>query len=279
MNLKELLKEKLSEDELKEFRGSFEIIGNIAIIEIPKALYKKRKMVADALLKLHKSIKTVCMKAEERKGKLRLRKIAVIKGRKTETIHNEYGCKFFLDIKKTYFSPRELTERQRIASLVKKGEEVLVMFAGIGPFAIQIAKRQPLVKRIVAVELNKDAFDYMEKNIELNKVQDKIEAIHGDVQKICPKYKNKFNRIVMPLPLHGHHYLEIAIACLKKKGIIHFYGTGHESDPYSEVIRLFEKACKKKAKLKIKAKTMVLPYAPRVWKVCVDAEIRKQLPR
>ncbi|MBI2675830.1 MAG: class I SAM-dependent methyltransferase family protein [Candidatus Aenigmarchaeota archaeon] len=276
MNLKGLLKEKLSEKEMGDFRGSFEIIGNIAILEIPQTLYKKRKLIAEALLRLHKSIETVCMKADERKGKLRLRKIIAIIGRKTETIHTEYGCKFFLDLKKTYFSPRELTERQRIASLVKKGEEVLVMFAGIGPFAIQIAKRQPLVKRIVAVELNKNAFDYMKKNIELNKVQDKIEAIHGDVRKICPKYKNKFNRIVMPLPLHGHDYLDMAINCLKKKGIIHFYSTGHESDPYSETIRLFEKACKKKkAKLKILSKTMALPYAPRVWKVCVDAQLRK----
>ncbi len=276
MNLKELLKEKLSEKEMKEFRGSFEIVGDIAILEVPQALRKKRKLIAEALLKLHKSIKTVCMKADERKGKLRLRKISLIKGRTTETIHKEYGCRFILDIKKVYFSPRELTERQRIAGQVKKGEEVLVMFAGIGPFAIQIAKRQPLVRRIVAVELNKDAFDYMEKNIELNKTQDKIEAVQGDVKKVCPKYKGKFDRIVMPLPLHGHDYLDLAINCLKKKGVIHFYGTGHESDPYSETIRLFEKICKKKkAKMKILSKTMALPYAPRVWKVCVDAEIRK----
>lgn len=276
MNLKELLKEKLSEKEMGDLRGSFEIVGNIAIIEIPKTLYKKRKLIADALLRIHKNIKTVCMKAEERRGKLRLRKIIAIQGRKTETIHTEYGCRFFLDIRKAYFSVRESTERQRIASQSKKGEEVLVMFAGIGPFAIQIAKRQPLVKRIVAVELNKDAFEYMKKNIELNKVQDKIEAVQGDVKKICPKYRNRFDRIVMPLPLYGHKYLGLAIACLKKKGVVHFYCTGHESDPYSEAIGLLEEACRKeRASLRILSKKMVLPYAPRVWKVCVDAAVKK----
>ena len=41
MNLREALKKKLSSKELKALKTSFDIIGDILIIEIPKELKKK----------------------------------------------------------------------------------------------------------------------------------------------------------------------------------------------------------------------------------------------
>ena len=103
MNVKDILKDKLDEDQLEQLRTSFDQIGEIAIIEIPDELKSKEKMIAQAIMKVNKNIKTVCKKLGEREGDLRLREVKTIKGRKTETIHKEHGCLFKLDVKKDYF--------------------------------------------------------------------------------------------------------------------------------------------------------------------------------
>ncbi|MBI4176655.1 MAG: hypothetical protein HY518_05595, partial [Candidatus Aenigmarchaeota archaeon] len=114
--------------------AGIDIIGDIAIVEMPEKGHDNRKVI-ESILKTHRHVKTICMKAGERSGKYRLRRLKVIHGKETVTIHREYGYQLKLDVRKAYFSPRESTERQRIAGQVKPGETVLVMFAGIGPFA------------------------------------------------------------------------------------------------------------------------------------------------
>jgi tRNA (guanine37-N1)-methyltransferase len=274
MNIKDVLRNILSETEIENLRTSFDIIGNVAILEIPEELEKREKIIAEAITKVHKNIKTVCRRMNERKGKFRLRKIKTIIGKETETVHTEFGCKFKLDVKRVYFSPRESTERKRIADLVKDGETILVMFAGIGPYAIIIGKHKKSVKSIYCVELNKSACEYMKENVKLNKLQDKIETICGDVKDKCETFYGKCDRVIMPLPLEGYKYLPIAIKCLKKKGVIHFYHTAREDDLFTEAEKLIREACNKEGKkLRILGRKKVLPYAPRVWKICIDAEV------
>ena len=89
-NLKELLKNKLSEEEIPR---SFDIVGNIAIFsKLPNEL-KKQKLIADALLKLNKSIKTVLLKTKSFSGRYRLPKFKILAGKKTkETFHRKLWC-------------------------------------------------------------------------------------------------------------------------------------------------------------------------------------------
>ena len=214
-NLKEFLKDKLTEEELKLVPKSFDVIGSkeksVAIVEIPEELVEKEKLVAEAIMKLNKSIKSVLKKASERKGELRLREYELLAGDKnTEVTHIEYGCLFRLDPRKVYFSPRELTERQRIASKVKPNEVVMLMFAGVGAYAVFIAKKQPKVK-IISVELNSDAFGYMEENIRINKLSHLIVSVLGDVREKCKKWYGKCDRIIMPLPMGAESFLDVAI--------------------------------------------------------------------
>src|SRR3989338_713945 len=158
MNLKAALQEKLTEKELSLLKTSFDIIGNIAVLEIPPELRRKEKLIAETLMEIHRNIKTVCKKSSERKGIYRLRGIKKISGNGFETIHRESGCRFKLDIRKAYFSVRESTERQRIADLVKEKEKVLVLFSGIGPSGVIIAKKCPC--QIKMVEINPTACKY-----------------------------------------------------------------------------------------------------------------------
>ncbi|MBU0530299.1 MAG: class I SAM-dependent methyltransferase family protein [Nanoarchaeota archaeon] len=272
MNVKDILKEKLSEEQIKELKTSFDQIGEIAIIEVPEELVPKEKVIAEAIMKVNKNIKTVCKKLGERAGELRLRSVKVISGKKkTETIHKEHGCRFKLDVKKDYFSPRESTERQRIAEQVKPGETVLVMFSGVGPFSIVIAKK---ARHVYEVELNKHACKMAEENKKLNKLNNII-TVCGDVKKEVKQFYGKCDRVLMPLPKEAHAYLPEAIKCVKQSGVVHMYHVSHESDMFSEPVKLMRQACKKQGvKCKILGKRKVLPYGPRTCKVCIDFEVR-----
>jgi tRNA (guanine37-N1)-methyltransferase len=265
-------------EKIKEKRpGSFDVIGHIAIVEIPPNLEDKKELVAQVIMSLNKHIRTVLEKVSERKGIFRVREYNFLAGEKNfETIHKEYGCIFKLDPTKVYFSPRELTERQRIASMVKEGETVMVMFAGIAPYAIQIAKKQPKVKEVIAVELNPDAVKYARENIILNKVEDKVKVIEGDVKEKCVEFYGKCDRVIMPLPLGGEEFLDVAVNCLKEKGFIHFYNWGKEPNIFENAEKIVkEKMEKINVKYEIIGKRKVLPYAPRKWKVCLDVYVEK----
>jgi len=272
MNLKDVLKDHLSEKQMKNLRTSFDQIGDIAIIEIPEDLVSNEKKIAEALMKVNKNVKTVCKKIGEREGNLRLRDLNIIAGSKnSETIHKEHGCRFKLDVKKDYFSPRESTERQRISDMIEPGETVLVMFSGVGPFSIFIAKKGAVVYEI---ELNKHACKMSKENAKMNKVN--IETICGDVKKNVKQFFGSFDRVVMPLPKEAHKYLAESISCLKQSGIIHMYHVSQESDLFTEPVKLIKDSCNEaNVTCKILNKKKVLPYGPRTWKICIDFEVRK----
>ncbi len=280
--LKEIFKDKITEEEMKLLPSSFDIVGSrekaVAIVEIPEELKDKQEIIGKAIMKLHKNIKTVLKKASERKGETRIREYELIVGdTNTEVVHKEYGYSIKVDPQKVYFSPREATERQRIAEQVKPNEDVLVMFSGVCPYPLAIFKKQPKVRKILAIEINPDAHKYAEENVKLNKAEKKIFPILGDVKEVCPKYYGKFDRVVMPLPLGAESFLDIAIKCLKpESGIIHFYNWGSEDDLYSRALKLIEKNVKKlKKKFEILDKRKVLPYAPKKYKVCIDFKVVK----
>ncbi|MBL7206723.1 MAG: class I SAM-dependent methyltransferase family protein [Candidatus Aenigmarchaeota archaeon] len=269
MKLKELV--KLTKEEEGMFKGSFDIIGKVAILELDDKLKTKKKKIAKAVMKIYPFVKTVLNKKTERGGKLRLRKFETLIGKNTETVHKESGCLFKLDVKKTYFSPREGTERLRIAEQVKPGENVLVMFGGIAPYAIVIAKTQPSVREVYSIELNKQAHKYALESIKLNKMNNIVFSLQGDVKEMARKYYGKCDRVIMPLPKEGYKYLADALKCLKPKGIIHFYFV---SETPEEAVKILKKeAGKQKKKIKVLNKRKVLPYSPGVFKWCIEGMV------
>src|SRR5512136_1135651 len=164
----------------------FDTIGSkekaVAIIEVPANLVGHEDEIALQLMRENKRIRSVLQKLSEREGVERLRKYRLLAGdNNTEVTHREHGYVLKVDPQKVYFSERESTERQRIADQVEEGETVLVMFSGVAPYAIAIAKKKN-VKKIVAIEINHIGTDYARTNITLNKLNDKILAIEGDVR-------------------------------------------------------------------------------------------------
>lgn len=250
--------------------NSYDVIGHVAIIEVPEGA--DEKLIAENIMQ-NKSIRTVAKKTSARQGVHRLRNLEIIAGEKNlTTLHKEHGLSYKLDVGKVYFSPREGDERQKIADKVKNNETVLVMFAGIGAYAIAIAKKKPQSK-IYAVEINSDAYDYMKTNIRLNRVDALVYPLKGDVRIICKNMDGKFDRVIMPSPSNAHEFLDVAIKCLKKNGQIHFYTISKEGEEDAGKELLLTEA-KKLGRNAINIESSkVLPYAPRIWKRCVEAQI------
>lgn len=168
-------------------------------------------------MNVHRNVKSVFKKLGPMEGVYRTRKLKFLAGeRRTVTEYRENNCRFRLDVSKVYFTPRLSFERRRIAEQVKPGEHILALFAGVGPFPIVIAKVQPHVK-IHAVELNPDAFKYMQENTRLNRMQEIITPLLGDVKEIVPaKFVNSADRILMPLPKGAEKFLGEAFLAAKR---------------------------------------------------------------
>lgn len=275
MTIRELLSKRLTGAELAALPSSFDIIGSrqkaVAVVEIPKELEKKERLIARAIMKKHKNVKSVLKKASPIRGVYRTRDYTLIAGNKnTEVTHTESGCRFLLDPQLVYFSPRESTERLRIAERVREGETVMVFFAGVGPFPVVIEKKSKPA-RIIAVEINPAAVEYLWKNIRLNK-SGLIEVVLGDVAGNISAYEGKCDRVLMPLPEKSEDYIREAIECLKPGGICHFYCfSGSDLDGKKDKIKTAAGEMKKK--IRFAGEQRVLPYGPRISKYRIDFEL------
>src|SRR5207245_7358775 len=133
----------LSEKEIEDLFGAFDQVGHIIILKIQDSLVPKKKTIGKVLLEKVKTAKSVFYQSSPVSGDFRTRKLELLAGEdNTQTEYKEHGCRFKVDVEKTFFSPRLSTERQRIADLISDGETVINMFGGIGMFSIVAARRK-----------------------------------------------------------------------------------------------------------------------------------------
>ena len=235
---------------MKKVRA-FDVFGNIAIAKFPREFkIMDRKKFANKILKDNCSIRTVLEKVGKFSGRLRKMQTKYLAGEKTkEVLYKENDCVFRFNIDTTYFSSRLSNERKEVAFKIKKKDNVLVMFAGVAPFSIVIAKKSGA--RVWSNEINREANKYAKLNIELNKVKDKVELISGDVKKAVGKMKNRFDVIVMPRPQLKDTFLTEAFKVSKKGTRIFYYGFCKEDEKDKIVEQIEEEAKKSKKKIKI----------------------------
>ncbi|WP_336470712.1 class I SAM-dependent methyltransferase family protein [Methanosphaera sp. ISO3-F5] len=233
-NFLDFLDDKISEEEMEEIRKSFDVIGDIVILEIPPELEDKKKVIGEAALKFTKR-RSVYYKKSKIQGVTRTRKLEFLAGvDDLETIHKEFGIRFKLNPSTVYFSPRLATERSRIVDEVKEGEVIIDFFAGIGSFPISIAHVKDA--KIYGVDINSEAIKYMHDNIKLNKLVGEVIPIEGDINNVIDELPLA-DRIIMNLPGTAKDFLEIAINHLKCGGILNYY---EFSSDYNSVIERVE---------------------------------------
>ena len=274
--LKKALEGVLTAAENNELISAFDQIGNIIIVRIPESLTSKKKIIGEALLDQVKIAKSVFYQASAVEGDFRTRDLEVLAGEdNTETEYKEFGCKFTVDVKNAFFSPRLSTERERIANLIQNGEIVTNMFAGIGMFSIMAAKKKKCT--VYSLDINPVASNLCETNIGLNKLAGEVISINGDATEIINNQLiNKSDRTLMLLPERSDEFLESAINTTKNGGIIHYYSHIH-ADKKSEAGKLSEEHYLQitPVQSEILFSKIVRAVGPRYYQTVVDVKIFK----
>jgi tRNA wybutosine-synthesizing protein 2 len=251
--------------------GGYQIIGDILLAKFPASTQKKK--IAKAIAKILPNVRVVC-EIKRIGGEFRKPKIAVLfskRGKSLETIHIENGVRFALDVSKIMFSKGNLAERARLISKVRPDEVIIDMFAGIGYFSLGLAKS---AAKIYSIEKNPVALKYLKQNIALNGISD-IVAIRGDCRKA--KIEEKADRVLMGYFPGTQKFLPAAFKFLKSHGVIHYHNIYNEQAMRTKPIDELEAAAKKAGyKIVGFAQHVVKSYAPHVWHIVVDAEVKKE---
>ncbi|MBI5000950.1 MAG: class I SAM-dependent methyltransferase family protein [Euryarchaeota archaeon] len=250
--------------------SAFDIVGDVAIIKLPDELTGHASAIGKAIIGAQKSIKSVALD-EGVEGEARIRKLLVIAGRKTMlTVHKENGLRLKVDPSVVYFSPRLASERARVAGQVGEGENVIDMFAGVGPFSLLVARRVKS-SRIDAIDINTKAIKLLKENIELNKTAN-VRAHIGDASKIVPRLKGA-DRVIMNLPHSAHEFLKCALRVCRKGATIHLYQHITRDETDGRWGEIASKCMEAGAKVRLQRYVIVHPYSPSSGIVCYDIKI------
>jgi len=274
--LKKALENVLTENENKELISAFDQIGEIIIVRIPDSLLPKKKIIGKTLLEEVKIVRSVFYQASAVEGDFRTRDLEILAGEdNTETEYKEFGCRFKVDVKNAFFSPRLSTERERIANLIQDGEIMTNMFAGVGMFSIMAAKKKKCT--VYSLDINPIASRLCETNIGLNKLAGEVISINGDASEIIKnQLMDKSDRALMLLPERSDEFLNSAINTTKDGGIIHYYSHIH-ADKKIDAGKLSEEHYLDVTPVKseILDSKIVRAVGPRYYQTVVDVKISK----
>ena len=276
-SLEEALQDQLPPSMVASLPASFDIVGDIAVVEFPPELSRHERVVAEGILKVHKNLKAVFARAGPVSGVDRVRPLRHLVGdMRTTTVHREFGCRYKVDLSKAYFSPRLSTEHQRVAESVGPGEFVVDMFAGVGPFSILIAKRRGDVV-VHALDSNPEAVRLLEENVRLNNQEGKVTVWAGDARAIVERdLRGKASRVIMNLPSAAKEFVDVACKALHTDGgVLHYYtfadGLDYKEKALGELDRALS-SCSWKLRTKIGVRP-VRGVGPMHWQVVVDARV------
>lgn len=249
--------------EIERTPTSWSVIGEIITARFTDC--PRPEAVGEALLELHGNAHTV-LGREGITGPEREPSVSVIAGRgETETVHQEYGIEYALDLSSVMFAPGNKAERKRMGEVVTPGELVFDMFAGIGYFTLPMARAGA---RVIATDRNPPATAYLEENSRRNGVSDRVSIYQQDCRNLS--VPPSVDRVVM-----GHYdapeYLEVAVDALGQDGILHLHSVEPERDRWSHLEARLESAGT--MPIEIRERRVVKSHAPGMEHVVIDAEI------
>lgn len=272
--LKQLLQNIIPDKLLSTLVGSYDIVGDIAVIIIPDELVEYQQIIGQTLLDNHPNVHVVAKRSGIYEGEYRVLPVQVIAGEdRTVTELRESGVRLKLDLQQAYYSVRSGGERLRVARLVEEGERVLVAFSGIAPYPLVIA-RESSAAEVVGVEKNSDAHNYGLTNLRLNKKLRNIELYNADILDWLRENDTvkQFDRIIMPLPKSGEQFLAPLLSVLKPLGWVHFYDM-QQVDNFDETVNFVYDAGALSGRAVQQHNIVQCGHCgPRTYRICVDAQ-------
>ena len=174
--------------------AGYQRLGRVLLLRLPETL---RPYFAEigAAWQAELGVATVLAVSGPVSGEFRTPQVERIAGGETETEVVEHGIRWRFDAARIMFAAGNRTERLRVGRIVRAGETVVDLFAGIGYFAIPAA-RPGHASRVVAVEKNPVALEYLRANVVLNSVADRVEIMAGD-NRTVPLTVGQADRVVL----------------------------------------------------------------------------------
>lgn len=165
----EILSSLLPEDDAKGTPTGYTIVGHIAHLNLRDEYLPFRYLIGQVILDKNPStIRTVVNKLDSIDAEFRFFQMELLAGEDDYvTTASESSCLFTFDFRKVYFNSRLHTEHDRIVSLMRPGEVVSDVMAGVGPFALPAAKAGCIV---YANDLNPASYESLVDNAKKNKV-------------------------------------------------------------------------------------------------------------
>ena len=239
--------------------NSFDNIGDVQVVKLVDELLPMKHEIGEAMLKVSSSTRAVFLDRGV-KGELRIRDLELIAGTGgSETRHRESGVTIMTDPAKVYYNPRLATERERVASMVKDGEVIIDMFAGVAPFPLTIC-RCARPKIVYAIDLNHDAVEYMRTNIRLNRF-DNIVPMEGDARELIKGLPDA-DRVIMNLPQIAQEFLPDALAKTKKGGMVHMHKIMGREESDKVIALILNDMNSKGLKCRLSQKRELKTYSP-----------------
>ena len=249
-------------------RGWF-ILGAVIVVKIHPELTSYEHHIGQALLDYYPRCCTV-LADDGISGPFREPVRRIIAGNQTQTVHKENKVIFNLDASLVMFSPGNLRERIRM-SRFGKGEYVVDMFAGIGYFTLPMAVHSR-PRKIMAIELNPNAYHYLCQNIRQNHVEEIVEPVLGDCAKVTPE--GFADRVVMGMVQVTDQYLQKGISALRPGGILHYHQTiASRMYPAAAIRDVTQAAAALGCRAEILNYALVKKYSPGVVHAVIDARI------
>ncbi|KAK7465472.1 tRNA(m(1)G37)methyltransferase [Stygiomarasmius scandens] len=151
----------------------FATTGHVAHMNLNDEYLPYKKTIGQIFLDKNKLIKTVVNKLDNIDTQFRVFDMEVLAGEPNFIVeHHESDCRFTFDFSQVYWNSRLHTEHDRIVNLLKPGEVLADVFAGVGPFAIPAAKNKSCA--VLANDLNPQSSKYLSKNAQDNEVSDLV---------------------------------------------------------------------------------------------------------
>ena len=251
----------------------WEMLGDVLVLKMDAALDDWREQVAEAYAK-ELGAKSVLRDTRGISGELRRPDLELLWGTDTKTVHRENGVRFHLDVSRLMFSSGNIDERIRMATLPGRGETVVDLFAGIGYFTIPMAVHSR-ARRIISVEKNPEAFAFLKRNMEENRVDGKVKALQGDCRDMAPR--NLADRVVMGYMQNTEEFLKLAVDVLGPEGgTVHYHDTVSVGNYPGLMEQRMENAASFRGYVPIRTVIRkIKSYAPSVVHGVMDAELVK----
>ena len=131
-------------------------------------------------------------------GRIRKSGVKMLLGDDDWVVRRENGVDYGYHVTKCMFSAGNVNERRRMGEIVRRGEVIVDLFAGIGYYSLPILVHSE-VEHVHCCEWNDDAVESLEWSLERNNVSSLCTVHRGDNRETCKSIGKVADRVILGL--------------------------------------------------------------------------------